>query len=70
MTLFVIGILLTVAGIGWLFFDFNRKIEDIRLQIDQINTKLDINGIKSDGRFIEGRFRNGKNDTDEAVCVR
>ena len=67
--LLVIGILMIVAGIGWLIYAFNQKIEDIKLQLEQINTKLDVNGIKSDGMFIEERFRNGnvENGPDEAA---
>jgi hypothetical protein len=57
MTLLIFGILMIAVGVGWLLYYFHKKIQEMQREINQINAKLDLNGIKSDGNYIESRFR-------------
>jgi hypothetical protein len=47
---------MTAVGASWLLYIFHNKMLSMQQEINQINAKLDLNGIKSDGSFIESRF--------------
>ena len=57
MTLLTFGILMIAVGASWLLYNLHKKMQEIQQAMNQINVKLDLNGIKSDGNFIESRFR-------------